>query len=96
MNRIWTRNMNLMTMMTENPDLQVILKAIGPVLNLDLINYIISEKDLVLPAEIDYMTLHSGKSINFNLNFSQLSLGIVRSVQKVTALVIFFNRGIEF
>lgn len=59
-------------------------------------NYIISEKDLVLPAEIDYMTLHSGKSINFNLNFSQLSLGIVRIVQKVTALVIFFNRGIEF
>lgn len=54
-------------------------------------NYVTSEKDLVLPEEIDYMTLHSGKSINFNVNFSQLSLGLTRHIGFVTGLGLNWN-----
>jgi hypothetical protein len=54
-------------------------------------NYLSSKKDMVLPAEIDYMTLHSGKSVNFNLNFSQLSLGITRHIGFVTGLGLNWN-----
>lgn len=54
-------------------------------------NYLSSEKDMVLPADIDYMTLHSGKSVNFNVNFAQLSLGLTRHIGFVTGLGVNWN-----
>ncbi len=44
-----------------------------------------------LPSEITYMELHSGKSNSFNLNFSQVSLGIFRRLGIVTGLGINWN-----
>lgn len=49
-------------------------------------NYLTSGKSLVMPDEINYMTLHSGKSGNFNINFSQLSLGLTRHIGFITGL----------
>lgn len=49
-------------------------------------NYLTSDNSFTLPASIDYMTLHSGKSMNFNLNFAQLSLGFTRHFGIVTGL----------
>jgi hypothetical protein len=49
-------------------------------------NYVTSDYSLNLPASIDYMSLHSGKSINFNLNLPQVSLGITRHFGFVTGL----------
>jgi hypothetical protein len=49
-------------------------------------NYLTSENSLVLPVEIDYMSLHSGKSRNFNFNISQLSIGLSRHIGFVTGL----------
>ncbi|MBA4321349.1 MAG: hypothetical protein C0408_00880 [Odoribacter sp.] len=54
-------------------------------------NFLTSDKSLVMPADIDYMTLHSGKSNNFNINFSQLSLGLTRHLGIVTGLGINWN-----
>jgi len=54
-------------------------------------NYATSAKSLVLPDDIDYMTLHSGKSSSFNLNFSQLSLGLSRHFGFVTGLGLNWN-----
>ncbi|MCX6254348.1 MAG: hypothetical protein NTV31_07715 [Bacteroidia bacterium] len=54
-------------------------------------NYVTSDISLVLPADIDYMTLHSGKSSNFNINFSQLSLGFTRHIGFVTGLGLNWN-----
>jgi hypothetical protein len=54
-------------------------------------NYVTSDKSLVLPADIDYMTLHSSKSSNFNINFSQLSLGMSRHFGIVTGLGLNWN-----
>ncbi|HUX55815.1 MAG TPA: hypothetical protein VMV77_02500 [Bacteroidales bacterium] len=54
-------------------------------------NYLTSDKSLVLPDKIEYMNLHSGKSINFNINFSQLSLGLTRHIGFVTGLGLNFN-----
>jgi hypothetical protein len=54
-------------------------------------NYVTSDKSLVLPADIDYMTLHSSKSSNFNINFSQLSLGMTRHFGIVTGLGLNWN-----
>jgi hypothetical protein len=44
-----------------------------------------------LPDEIAYMDLNSGKSMNFNINFSQLSLGITRHFGLVTGLGLNWN-----
>ena len=44
-----------------------------------------------LPSEISYMELHSGKSNSFNVNFSQVSLGIFRRFGIVTGLGINWN-----
>jgi hypothetical protein len=44
-----------------------------------------------LPSEISYMELHSGKSNSFNVNFSQVSLGIFRGLGIVTGLGINWN-----
>lgn len=54
-------------------------------------NYLTSKNSLVLPTNIDYMTLHSGKSMNFNINFSQLSLGLTRHIGFVTGLGLNWN-----
>jgi outer membrane protein with beta-barrel domain len=54
-------------------------------------NYVTSDKSLVLPDDIGYMNLHSGKSINFNINFTQLSLGLTRHIGFVTGLGLNWN-----
>jgi|WetSurMetagenome_2_1015567.scaffolds.fasta_scaffold00163_9 hypothetical protein len=54
-------------------------------------NYLTSDKSTVLPEDIDYMTLHSSKSSNFNINFAQLSLGLARHIGFVTGLGLNWN-----
>jgi len=54
-------------------------------------NYVNSDKSIVLPNEIEYMNLHSSKSMNFNMNFSQLSLGLGRHFGFVTGLGLNWN-----
>jgi len=54
-------------------------------------NYVTSANSLVLPSDIDYMTLHSSKSSNFNINFTQLSLGLTRHIGFVTGLGLNWN-----
>jgi hypothetical protein len=54
-------------------------------------NYLTSDNSNSMPEDIDYMTLHSGKSSCFNINFSQLSLGIGRHVGFVTGLGLNWN-----
>ena len=49
-------------------------------------NYLASDLTLTMPAEIDYMTLNSGKSFNYHLNFTQLSVGLTRHIGFVTGL----------
>lgn len=60
-------------------------------IELGLNTYAMPDNSLSLPPEIDYMTLHSGKSINFNLNFAQLSLGMTRHFGIVTGLGLTWN-----
>lgn len=54
-------------------------------------NYTTSRSRQVIPDDIDYMTLHSGKSNNFNLNFAQLNLGLSRHLGFVTGLGLNWN-----
>jgi len=54
-------------------------------------NYLTSDNKISLPAGIDYMTLHTGKSLNFNCNFTQLSIGLARHIGFVTGLGINWN-----
>ena len=54
-------------------------------------NYSTSDYSLNLPENISYMSIHSGKSHNFNINFSQLSLGLTRRIGLVTGLGINWN-----
>ena len=54
-------------------------------------NYAASERSIVLPDDINYMTLNSGKSSNFNINFTQLSLGLGRHIGFVTGLGLNWN-----
>lgn len=54
-------------------------------------NYTTSGENIVIPEEINYMTLHSGKSHNFNLNFAQLNLGLSRHIGFVTGLGLNWN-----
>jgi len=49
-------------------------------------NYLTDNYSNSLPAGIEYMTLNSGKAINFNLNFAQLSIGLTRHIGFVTGL----------
>ena len=49
-------------------------------------NYVVSDYSLTLPESIDYMSLHSGKSHNFNFNVAQTSLGLARRIGLVTGL----------
>lgn len=54
-------------------------------------NFSTVDNGMVLPADINYMSLHSSKSNNFNFNFSQLSLGLTRHFGIVTGLGINWN-----
>jgi hypothetical protein len=54
-------------------------------------NYLTADHSSVMPADINYMTLHSSKSNNFNINFAQLSLGFARHFGIVTGLGINWN-----
>jgi len=54
-------------------------------------NYLTKDNSLVLPDTISFMSLHSGKAMNFNLNFSQLSMGITRRIGLVTGLGLNWN-----
>jgi hypothetical protein len=54
-------------------------------------NYLTSSGSMVLPDDIYYMSLLSGKSGNFNLNFAQLSLGITKHIGIVTGLGLNMN-----
>jgi ABC-type multidrug transport system fused ATPase/permease subunit len=49
-------------------------------------NYLGPDKSIVLPEDINYMTLHSSKSTNFTINFAQLSLGFSDHAGLVTGL----------
>lgn len=60
-------------------------------LELGLNNYVTSTSSMVLPSDINYMNLNSGKSINFNLNLPQISIGFTRHVGLVTGLGINWN-----
>jgi len=54
-------------------------------------NYLTNDNSLVLPDDINFMSLHSGKAMNFNLNFSQLSMGLTRRIGLVTGLGLNWN-----
>lgn len=54
-------------------------------------DYLTSGYSTFIPEEIDYMSLHTGKSINFNINFSQLSIGLTRHTGFVTGLGLTWN-----
>ncbi len=54
-------------------------------------NYVNSDNSLSLPADIEYMSLNSGKSASFNINFSQLSIGFTRHIGLVTGLGLNWN-----
>ncbi len=54
-------------------------------------NYLTEDITTTLPEDIDYMSLHSGKSYNFNANIAQTSLGLTRRIGFVTGLGINWN-----
>ncbi len=54
-------------------------------------NYVTDNYNFSLPAGIEYMSLNSGKAVNFNLNFSQLSIGLGRHIGFVTGLGLNWN-----
>lgn len=54
-------------------------------------NWLTPDNSMVLPDDIYYMSIHSGKSSNFNINFAQLSLGLTRHIGIVTGLGLNIN-----
>jgi len=54
-------------------------------------NYLTSDNSFTMPSAINYMTLHSGKSHSFNINFAQESFGITRHFGLVTGLGLNWN-----
>lgn len=54
-------------------------------------NYLTDGYNFDLPAGIGYMNLNSSKAMNFNINFTQLSIGIFRHVGFVTGLGLNWN-----
>jgi hypothetical protein len=54
-------------------------------------NYVTSGKSMVMPSDIEYMTLNSSNSLNFNINFSQLNIKLFRHLGIVTGLGLNFN-----
>jgi hypothetical protein len=60
-------------------------------IELGMNNFTTSRNNLAMPDDIDFMTLHSSKSTNFNINFTQLSLGLGRHLGFVTGLGLNWN-----
>jgi hypothetical protein len=60
-------------------------------LELGFNNYMMSDNSVSLPDDIGYMTLNSGKSTNFNINFAQFSIGLGRHIGFVTGLGLNWN-----
>jgi hypothetical protein len=60
-------------------------------IELGLNNYLSSGNSFSMPSDIDYMTLNSSKSSCFNINFTQLSLGLGRHIGFVTGLGLNWN-----
>jgi hypothetical protein len=54
-------------------------------------NYLTDNYSFSLPADIEYMSLNSGKAMNFNINFTQLSIGFARHIGFVTGLGLNWN-----
>lgn len=54
-------------------------------------NYLTGNYSYSLPTGIDYMSLNTGKAMNFNLNFTQLSIGVFRHIGFVTGLGLNWN-----
>jgi hypothetical protein len=54
-------------------------------------NYVTTDMNTVMPSDIYYMSLNSGKSSSFNLNFAQESFGFTRYIGLVTGLGINWN-----
>ncbi|HLN20822.1 MAG TPA: hypothetical protein VK213_07015 [Bacteroidales bacterium] len=54
-------------------------------------NYTTSDNSHYIPEDIGYMTVHSGKSHNLNINFAQVSLGITRHIGFVTGMGLSWN-----
>ena len=54
-------------------------------------NYVTSDNNTAMPAGIEYMTLNTGKSSNFNINFTQVSIGLSRHAGFVTGLGLNWN-----
>jgi len=54
-------------------------------------NFLTEDLSFVMPDDIDYMSLHTGKSICFNLNFAQQSFGFTRRIGLVTGLGLNWN-----
>ncbi|NLV20159.1 MAG: PorT family protein [Bacteroidetes bacterium] len=54
-------------------------------------NYLTDGYSVSLPDNINYMSLHTGKSLSFNLNFTQLSIGLARHIGFVTGLGVNWN-----
>lgn len=60
-------------------------------LEFGLNNYVTSDGSMSLPDDIDYMSLHSGKSKSFSLNISQHCIGITRHIGFITGIGIGWN-----
>lgn len=56
-----------------------------------LSNYVTSDYSFTLPAGDNFMDLNTGKSMNFNINFAQLGLGLTRHLGFVTGVGFEFN-----
>jgi len=49
-------------------------------------NFLTSDYSMVIPNDVYYMSLNSGKSKNVNINFGQVNIGITRRIGFVTGL----------
>ena len=54
-------------------------------------NFITADNSFVLPASADFMNVHSSKSMNFNMNFGEVNLGITRHFGIVSGLGVHWN-----
>ena len=54
-------------------------------------NFVTADQSFVLPAADYFMNVHSGKSMNFNLNFGQVDLGITKHFGFVSGLGVHWN-----
>jgi hypothetical protein len=55
-------------------------------IELGMNNYALSDGSFGMPGSINYMTLNSAKSVNFNINFTQVSIELSRHLGLVSGL----------